>query len=144
MDCWVAGLARLAGRSALLLGFASFQQFVGRRLEPCSPTRSTLGEVGGFFMPHELARPFVMFSVLVFCRPSPAVRLPACSLAFAPSFCLPPPRLALPAPPPWLPLVLVSAGLFFIAHWTKISREQSALVQKIGLVPGCLHFEDSC
>ena len=38
---WVAGLARLAGRSALLLGF------VARRLEPWSPTRSTLGEVGG-------------------------------------------------------------------------------------------------
>ena len=49
-------------------------------------------------MPHEPARPFVMFSVLVFCRPSPAVRLPACSLAFAPSFCLPasPPRAACP------------------------------------------------
>ena len=45
MDCWVAGLARLAGlagRSALLLCF------IGRRLEPCSPPRSTLGEVGEF------------------------------------------------------------------------------------------------
>ena len=37
----LAGLARLAGRSALLLSF------VARRLEACSPTRSTLGEVGG-------------------------------------------------------------------------------------------------
>ena len=37
------GLARLAGRSALLLGSA------GRMLEAWSPPRSTLGEVGGFF-----------------------------------------------------------------------------------------------
>ena len=38
----LAALARLAVRSVWLLGF------VGRRLEPISPTRSTLGEVGGF------------------------------------------------------------------------------------------------
>ena len=38
---WIAGLARIAGRSALLLGF------VGSRLEAWSPTRSTPGWVGG-------------------------------------------------------------------------------------------------
>ena len=37
-----AGLARLAGKSVWLLGF------VGKRLEPCSPPRLSLGEVGGF------------------------------------------------------------------------------------------------
>ena len=38
----LAGLARLAGRSALLLGLGA------RRLEAWSPTRSTLGEFGGY------------------------------------------------------------------------------------------------
>ena len=38
----LAGLARLVGRSVRLLGF------VGRTLEPCSPPRSMLGEVGRF------------------------------------------------------------------------------------------------
>ena len=37
----LARLARLARRSAWLLGF------VVRKLEPCSPPRSTLSEVGG-------------------------------------------------------------------------------------------------
>ena len=63
---WIAELLgllgfRLAGRSVWLLGF------VVRRLEPWSLTRSTLGEVGGYYfrLINGLIGSFLAFSRLV-------------------------------------------------------------------------------